>query len=165
VNEGAFRQDLYFRLNMIQITMPPLRERIEDIPPLSRFFIEHYNRKIQDVHRRRQRLCDEVASLPCLAGQRAGTAQRHRARHDSGRTALITSSSLPIDISCPGGHALRGTSVGAGGCGEWSALEVSERRLLARALEQASGNQTEAARLLRISRDTLRYKKRKLSLA
>src|SRR5208283_4557043 len=43
VKEGAFRQDLYFRLNVIQIVIPPLRERREDIPPLLEFFIEHYN--------------------------------------------------------------------------------------------------------------------------
>ena len=47
VKEGAFRQDLYFRLNVIQIVIPPLRERPEDILPLARFFIEHYNRKFR----------------------------------------------------------------------------------------------------------------------
>jgi transcriptional regulator with PAS, ATPase and Fis domain len=45
VKENAFRQDLYFRLNVIQIVLPPMRERPEDILPLARFFIEHYNRK------------------------------------------------------------------------------------------------------------------------
>ena len=47
VKEGAFRQDLYFRLNVIQIVIPPLRERPEDILPLAAFFIEHYNRKFR----------------------------------------------------------------------------------------------------------------------
>ena len=51
VKEGAFRQDLYFRLNVIQIVIPPLRERAEDIPPLARFFIDHYNRKFKRQHR------------------------------------------------------------------------------------------------------------------
>ena len=44
VKENAFRQDLYFRLNVIQILIPPLRERTEDIVPLTKFFIEHYYR-------------------------------------------------------------------------------------------------------------------------
>jgi sigma54-dependent transcription regulator len=47
VKENAFRQDLYFRLNVIQIVLPPMRERPEDILPLARFFIEHYNRKFR----------------------------------------------------------------------------------------------------------------------
>ena len=47
VKEGAFRQDLYFRLNVIQILIPPLRDRTEDIVPMTRFFIEHYNRKFK----------------------------------------------------------------------------------------------------------------------
>ena len=47
VKEGAFRQDLYFRLNVIQILIPPLRDRTDDIVPLTRFFIEHYNRKFK----------------------------------------------------------------------------------------------------------------------
>src|SRR6185369_15007571 len=47
VKEGAFRQDLYFRLNVIQILFPPLRDRPDDIVPLTRFFIDHYNRKFK----------------------------------------------------------------------------------------------------------------------
>ena len=85
VKEGAFRQDLYFRLNVIQILIPPLRDRTEDIVPMTRFFIEHYNRKfkrqIEGVTRRRR----QAAAGARLAGQRARTAQRHRAGHDSGR--------------------------------------------------------------------------------
>src|SRR4029079_16586218 len=47
VKEGAFRQDLYFRLNVIQILIPPLRERREDVLPLARHFVEHYNHKFK----------------------------------------------------------------------------------------------------------------------
>ena len=165
VKEGAFRQDLYFRLNMIQITMPPLRDRTDDIPPLSRFFVEHYNRKFK----RCVEGVSDFAMRLLLSHAWPGNVRELRNAIERGmileESALITSSSLPIDISRPGGHALRGTSVAVGGCGEWSAIEVSERILLARALEETGGNQTQAARLLRISRDTLRYKKRKLNLA
>jgi len=47
VKEGAFRQDLYYRLNVIQLLVPSLRERPEDILPLTRFFVDHYNRKFK----------------------------------------------------------------------------------------------------------------------
>ena len=47
VKEGVFRQDLYFRLNVIHIQIPPLRDRREDIIPLARFFVEHYNHKFK----------------------------------------------------------------------------------------------------------------------
>ncbi len=84
VKEGAFRQDLYFRLNVIQILIPPLRERAEDIVPLTRFFIEHYNRKFKRNIEGVSDGAGQAAAVPRLAGQRARTAQRHRARHDSG---------------------------------------------------------------------------------
>lgn len=47
IGSGAFREDLYFRLNVININIPPLRERREDIPALTRVYIEHFNRKFQ----------------------------------------------------------------------------------------------------------------------
>ncbi len=84
VKEGAFRQDLYFRLNVIQILIPPLRERPEDILPLTRFFIEHYNRKFKRSIEGVTEDAAQAAADARLAGQRARTAQRHRAGHDSG---------------------------------------------------------------------------------
>ena len=51
IGSGAFREDLYFRLNVININIPPLRERREDIPALTRVYIEHFNRKFQKEHK------------------------------------------------------------------------------------------------------------------
>ena len=67
-------------------------------------------------------------------------------------STLITSSSLPLVISRPAQHS------------QFTALHESERILVGRALEQTRGNQSQAARLLRLTRDQLRYKKKKLSL-
>ena len=165
VKEGAFRQDLYFRLNVIQILIPPLRDRTEDILPLTRFFIEHYNRKfkrnIEGDHRRR----GQTAGRARLAGQCARTAQRHRARHDPGGIRshhAAEPAHRHRRARIAGGAALAPATVEIPSDG--LSLEDNERSLLARALEKTNGNQTQAARLLRITRDTLRYKMKKFNL-
>jgi PAS domain S-box-containing protein len=165
VKEGAFRQDLYFRLNVIQILIPPLRDRIEDIVPLTKFFIEHYNRKFK---RNIEGITDAAAKLlqehdwPGNVRELRNAIERAMILEES---ALITSPSLPIAISRPDGGggqtAVSGSvDIPTGGL----SLEDNERSLLARALEKTNGNQTQAARLLRITRDTLRYKMKKFNL-
>ena len=84
VKEGAFRQDLYFRLNVIQIVIPPLRERLEDIVPLTQILRRALQSQVQAEHRRGERRRGQAAGRSRLAGQRARAAQRHRARHDPG---------------------------------------------------------------------------------
>lgn len=98
------RSDLYFRLNVIQITIPPLRERIDDIRPLARFFIEHYNRKFK---RSIEGLSDLATNL-LLSYDWPGNVRELRNAIERGmileESALITSSSLPTAISRPDGH-------------------------------------------------------------
>jgi PAS domain S-box-containing protein len=163
VKEGAFRQDLYFRLNVIQILIPPLRERTDDILPLTRFFIDHYNRKFK---RSIEGVSDGAARLllthdwPGNVRELRNAIERAMILEDS---ALITPPSLPIAISQPeGDEAPIATSMEIPTNG--LSLEDNERSLLAKALEKTSGNQTQAARLLRITRDTLRYKMKKFNL-
>jgi two-component system response regulator AtoC len=164
VKEKAFRQDLFYRLNVIQITIPPLRERIDDIRPLARFFIEHYNRTF---NRSIQGLSDSATQL-LLSHDWPGNVRELRNAIERGmileESALITSSSLPIAISRADGRVPLGVPPITEIHGEWTSLKDSERSLVARALERTSGNQTQAARLLRITRDTLRYRMRKLNL-
>ena len=164
VKEGAFRQDLYFRLNVIQILIPPLRDRAEDILPLARFFIEHYNTQVQTQHRRGERCRRPVAPGARLAGQCARTAQRHRARHDPGRI-VADHAAQPAHRHLPSRCRRRHQGpLAADIPTDGLSLEDNERSLLARALEKTSGNQTQAARLLRVTRDTLRYKMKKFNL-
>ena len=164
VKEGAFRQDLYFRLNVIQITIPPLRERTEDIGPLASFFIEHYNRKFK---RNIEGLSDLAARL-LLSYDWPGNVRELRNAIECGmileESALIKASTLPIAISRRDGHIRRGIPASTETYHGWTVLEASERNLMARALQQCHGNQTEAARLLGVTRDTLRYKKKKFDL-
>jgi PAS domain S-box-containing protein len=164
VKEGAFRQDLYFRLNVIQILIPPLRDRTEDIVPLTRFFIEHYNRKFK---RNIEGVTEEAGKLlvyhdwPGNVRELRNAIERAMILEDSG---FITASSLPIAISRPDPGAPMAIPANAEIPPDGLSLEDNERGLLVRALEKTSGNQTHAARLLRVTRDTLRYKMKKFNL-
>src|SRR5579863_948358 len=164
VKEGAFRQDLYFRLNVIQILIPPLRDRTEDIVPLTRFFIEHYNRKFK---RNIEGVTEEAGKLlvyhdwPGNVRELRNAIERAMILEDSG---FITASSLPIAISRPDPGAPMAIPANAEIPPDGLSLEDNERGLLVRALEKTSGNQTQAARLLRVTRDTLRYKMKKFNL-
>jgi two-component system response regulator AtoC len=164
VKEGAFRQDLYFRLNVIQILIPSLRERPEDILPLTRFFIEHYNRKfkrsIEGISESSARLL-MTHDWPGNVRELRNAIERAMILEES---ALITPPSLPIAISRPDPLAAAATMPAMEIPTDGLSLEDNERSLLAKALEKTSGNQTQAARLLRITRDTLRYKMKKFNL-
>ncbi len=164
VREGAFRQDLYFRLNVIQILIPPLRERKEDILPLAEFFIEHYNRKfkrhIEGVAPEAERLLLQH-DWPGNVRELRNAIERAMILEESSR---ITPASLPISL---GREELRSAAWAQAAPDipeEGLSLAESERQLLLRALEKTNGNQTQAARLLRITRDTLRYKMKKYNL-
>jgi PAS domain S-box-containing protein len=164
VKEGAFRQDLYFRLNVIQILIPPLRDRVDDIVPLTKFFIEHYNRKFK----RNIEGVTEAAAKLLLQHDWPGNVRELRNAIERAmileESALITAPSLPIAISRPEGGGLTAASANVDIPTDGLSLEDNERSLLARALEKTNGNQTQAARLLRITRDTLRYKMKKFNL-
>jgi PAS domain S-box-containing protein len=166
VRENAFRQDLYFRLNVIHITIPPLRERPEDITPLATFFLEHYNRKFK---RHMEGFSPEAMHLlvshdwPGNVRELRNAIERAMILEDS---SFITPASLPMSVS-PARSAEAHTATEAAVPAfppEGISLEENERRLLVSALDKTGGNQTQAARLLRITRDTLRYKMKKFDL-
>jgi two-component system response regulator AtoC len=164
VKEGAFRQDLYFRLNVIQILIPPLRDRVDDIVPLTKFFIEHYNRKFK---RNIEGVSEAAAKLlashdwPGNVRELRNAIERAMILEESAR---ITPASLPIAVSQPDGGAAAAMVASLDAPADGLSLEDNERILLVRALEKTAGNQTQAARLLRITRDTLRYKMKKFNL-
>ncbi|MEO8658420.1 MAG: sigma 54-interacting transcriptional regulator [Bryobacteraceae bacterium] len=168
VKEGAFRQDLYFRLNVIHITIPPLRERPADIAPMAKFFVDHYNRKFK---RHIEGITAEASHL-LLAHDWPGNVRELRNAIERAmileESALITAPSLPLSIS-PSAPSFSGSFIAAAAepvavLEDGLSLEDNERHLVVRALEKTAGNQTQAARLLRITRDTLRYKMKKFNL-
>jgi PAS domain S-box-containing protein len=161
VKAGAFRQDLYYRLNGIQVTVPALRERPQDILPLARFFVDQYNRKFK---RQIDGISPEAESL-LLAHDWPGNVRELRNAIERGmileETSLIQAGSLPIAIRTSTADSSATAPAGDG----MMSLPDQERRLLAQALSRCGGNQTQAARLLRITRDTLRYKVKKFNLS
>lgn len=166
VANGQFRQDLYFRLNVIHITIPPLRERREDILALSRFFVQLYNQKFK---RNIDGLLPEATKLlmeydwPGNVRELRNAIERAMILEESRQ---ITPASLPVFL-----NDRRVTAAAASG-GEaptvipdaGMSLAEHEKMLLAQALAKSNGNQTQAARLLHITRDTLRYKMKKFNL-
>jgi PAS domain S-box-containing protein len=164
VTSGHFRQDLFFRLNVIHIVIPPLRERPDDILPLARFFVQHYNLKFK---RRIEGISPDAAHLllghdwPGNVRELRNAVERAMILEES---PVITPASLPISLSH--GSAERGLAVAAPVAMPDTGLSLAdhERTLLAQALQKSGGNQTQAARLLHITRDTLRYKMKKFNL-
>jgi len=165
VKERAFRQDLYYRLNVIQLVVPPLRERPHDILPLARFFIEHYNVKFK---LQIEGLSQEAENLllthnwPGNVRELRNAIERAMILED---TAYLRPASLHIDAGA-GEFALAAAAAADPGsiAADSMSLREQEHRLVAQALERSGGNQSQAARLLRITRDTLRYKMKKFAL-
>jgi len=164
IEEGRFRLDLYYRLNVIQLLLPALRERREDILPLAQHFIQVYNvkfkRNIQGIsHAAAAALMSH--NWPGNVRELRNVVERAMVLEESER---IQSSSLYIASN--GGVLSR---AGAQQAEETEApfqasLAEAEKNLVMRALHKASGNQTRAAVLLGITRDTLRYKMKKFNL-
>lgn len=175
IRSGQFREDLFYRLSMVELRTPSLAERREDIPLLARHFVDRFStqfnkpvrgmtqrasialsrydwpgnvRELENAigHACMMVLSDmiDVADLPAqIWAERTNIAETHSS------SEALNASAKPV----------------AEADAHDSLLENSERRLIAEALAKASGNQSEAARRLRIGRDALRYKMKKYGLA
>ncbi len=164
IHEGKFRLDLYYRLNVIQVSLPALRERKEDILPLAEHFVRVYNTKFKrDI----QGISHPAGKLllshrwPGNVRELRNVVERAMVLEDADR---IQSASLQISSNGGGiAEALHAT-VGEAEAPFQTSLEEAEKDLLMRALEKSGRNQTRAAGLLGITRDTLRYKMKKFNL-
>lgn len=164
VSQGHFRQDLFFRLNVIHIVIPPLRDRPDDILPLARFFIQHYNQKFK---RHLEGLTPESAQI-LLGHDWPGNVRELRNAIERAmileESLVITAASLPMSLIHDPLERTMSAGMAAAMPEAGLSLAEHERMLLAQALERSGGNQTQAARLLHITRDTLRYKMKKFNL-
>jgi PAS domain S-box-containing protein len=163
IEEGRFRLDLYYRLNVIQVSLPALRERKEDILPLAQHFIQVYNVKFK---RHIQGLSHAAAAAlmshawPGNVRELRNVVERAMVLEESDR---IQSSSLYIASN--GGLNRSGVPQEEAAEAPFQAsLAEAEKNLVMKALQKAGGNQTRAAVLLGITRDTLRYKMKKFNL-
>jgi DNA-binding NtrC family response regulator len=161
VAEGKFRDDLYFRLNVVHLTMPPLRERKEDIPLLVRSFLRHFCK----VNEKPLLELTADAMNALLTYSWPGNVRELRTAIEHGvvmaRGSKLTLRDLPPNVRAATGAALPGGITPAKAFGEKSSaldLHETEKRLIMQALATTNGNITKAAQKLGISRRTLHRK-------
>jgi DNA-binding NtrC family response regulator len=166
IAEKRFREDLYYRLSMVEIKVPSLEERKEDLPLLERHlitkFASQYGKEIRGLTRRAQiRLAlhswpGNVRELENVIG--------HACMMTLGETIDVPD--LPPYLLTAGqtGGDPAGAALAAEPESVTGTLEEQERTLILRAMQAATGNQSRAARMLRIGRDALRYKLKKHNL-
>ena len=160
VEEGHFRQDLYYRLNVIELKIPPLRERPEDIPLLARHLLE----KLCQREGRSPRLGDDaVAALKGYAFP--GNVRELENILERALTMQEGDTLRAEDLSLPESRMDSSPAPGlTPGLPLEDYLEQVEREAILKALEQTNGNKTAAARLLGITFRALRYRLKKLGL-
>lgn len=160
VREGKFREDLYYRLNVVQIRIPPLRERKEDIPLLANSFLKEISER--DAKAFRPLSADAMEAL--LRYDWPGNVRELKGAIDSGVTLAtgnqITVRDLPMIVRGASGL----TAHHEPGDQDLVNIHDNEIRLIMRALEETGGNRTEAAQKLGISRRTLHRRLKELHL-
>ncbi len=163
VESGAFRKDLYYRLQVVTITIPPLRNRQDDVLPLAQHFLEHFGREFKKPA---PRFSPEARRLliqydwPGNVRELRNVIERAMILEDTGE---LLPAHLPPEIArSPAGPAVEAAKFQLPQSGV--NLEEVEREFVRQALEMTRGNQTRAAPLLGLTRDELRYRLKKFGL-
>jgi DNA-binding NtrC family response regulator len=155
VQAGTFREDLYYRLNVVQIAVPPLRERREDVPLLVDHFVRRSNRLL---HKRVTGFAPAALEVlrtypwPGNVRELQNVVERAVALAEG---PVIELRDLPLDLMLPDERSL---AEDARGLPLREARERFERQVVLRVLERVRWNQTEAARLLSLHRNSLKAK-------
>ncbi len=167
VREGQFREDLYYRLNVIPITLPPLRERREDIPLLARHFVAKSCRNNNLPPRTLTQ--DTLRALMNYAWPGNIRQLENAIEHAvalSGAERDVAPRTLPEEIVQPAASLLLPTvAIPDEGINFTSVVSQLERELILRCLQKTGGNKRQAARLLQLSRTTLIDKLHRLNLS
>lgn len=174
IDDGDFREDLFYRLNVVPIELPPLRERTEDIPPLVMHFVQRFNerlsRSVTDVT---DAALDILCAYPWPGNIREleNIVERTLLFCDG---PVVDVGQLPPDIiaKVKDSPTPAGARAAAEAAGEDASMKEIvrkataeiERNLIAKALDDTGGNVTHAARALKISRKSLQIKMKELGL-
>jgi transcriptional regulator with PAS, ATPase and Fis domain len=171
IAEGRFREDLFYRLNVVPVALPPLRERIDDIPMLVVHFMEKYNKrlnkKIQGLEPEALEILQEYA-WPGNIRELENMMERMILFSDG---PLVQAKDLPeplketdtVKIPLPVLAAAQGADASMKDIVKQAAAGL-ERDLIGKALEETGGNVTQAAKKLKISRKSLQVKMKELGL-
>jgi DNA-binding NtrC family response regulator len=158
IKAGRFREDLYYRLRVVTLNVPPLRERKSDIPILARNFVEKF---CEDHHIPPIRLSKETVEWLCNYPW-AGNVRELKNALEAGvvlcRNGVLDAEALQLS-GLPEARPEKSISEDNS-----FSLEESERKAIVRALEQAGGVQKKAAKLLGISRRAIHYKIKKFGI-
>lgn len=165
VKRGNFREDLFYRLKVIPIYLPPLRERAEDIPLLTKYFINHYNKDFKKNVKgitKQTETCFMQYYWPGNVRELKNIIERAMILEDE---EYILPEHLPIELTNTEALANRNTQnvnikIPLGGIN----IEEVEKELISQALDMTKGNQTRAAKLLNLTRDALRYRMQKFDI-
>jgi two-component system, NtrC family, response regulator AtoC len=158
VRTGQFREDLYYRLNVLPIVLPALRTHLDDVPALVTFYVDLFNREFRKSIR--------GASPDALRELRAygWPGNIREVRNAVERAMLLTEGPWLEPLDFPVLAARRQAAHGIGLPAEGVDLEQLEKSLVVQALERSGHNQTKAAALLGLNRDQIRYRIEKFGL-
>jgi two-component system response regulator AtoC len=165
VSEGRFRADLFFRLNVVRIVIPPLREHLDDVPVLVAHFIARFNQEMKRSVRAVSPAAMEMLRAyhwPGNVREVRNVVERAFILHAGAEEIRPEHLTPELRKAAP---PKRPDKLVPSMTEEGLVLDDVERKLIAEAMERASGNQSKAARLLGVSRDTLRYRLKKHGMA
>ncbi len=168
IKKGLFREDLFYRINVVPINLPPLRERKEDIPLLIHHYFQKYkkelNAKAKDIHPAAVRLLEEY-HWPGNIRELKNTFERMLTLY--GDNDMIFEENLPVEIMRPDYNTsyppIHLTELSENESLDKIISQV-EKELIEKALQRANGMQSKAAQFLKTTRRVLRYKMNKLGI-
>jgi DNA-binding NtrC family response regulator len=163
ITEKRFREDLYYRLTMVEIRTPPLAERSGDLPLLIRHYVAQFARQYGRT------ISGLTPRAEIVLGRHSWPGNVRELENVIGHACMMASTEridvpdLPDYLRSTGKASPDDSNVQQSESG-LSPLDEQERKLISEALAQSNGNQSEAARILKIGRDALRYKMKKFGL-